>query len=115
MASRLQREEAQYTRDRMDQQARGLGHQLDWRPEPGCWRKGRAYRLVGTCVHCAGNVIAGVMHSSCTSVVDCRRDRCGGPGTYVLTEIEQNRCRELVADAVAEFGRAVVRSIAEQN
>jgi hypothetical protein len=38
---------------------------------------------------------------------DARAEKCGGPGTWVLTEIEQARKSELLAPAIAEFRAAL--------
>ncbi len=115
MASQSDRESAGFTRDNLDRTARNLGHHPTWALAPTTNRKGHAYYYVGTCDHCAGNAHAGPAWSSCTSVVDIRHDRCGGPGTSVLTEIEAARCSELVAPAITTFAGEVRRVISRMN
>lgn len=53
---------------------------------------------------------AGACWSSSRTHVDARKERCGGPGTAILTEIEAGRLHELIGEAVADFGRAVRRN-----
>lgn len=115
MASKMDREGAKYTRDNLDAEAAARGHLVAWKLAPNATRKGHCYYFIGTCEHCGGNAHAGSTFSSCTSVVDLRHDPCGGPGTYVLTEIEQARVSELIAPAIDNLRTAVRRSIAEMN
>lgn len=116
MTTRDERFNAKANRDDHDTAARNLGHALTWKLAPNATRAGHAYYYIGTCANCAGVVHVGASWSSTPSlVVDPRHDRCGGPGTSVLTEIEQGRVHELVAPAVADFGAAVRTAIARMN
>lgn len=111
MASREQRESAQFTRDDIDQQARNLGHTMTWQLGPGSNRKGNAYYFVSECDHCGARATAGPTWSSCDGIRDARRETCSGPGTKVLTEIEHQRSLELLGEAVAEFGAQVQQNL----
>lgn len=115
MASKMDREGAAFTRDNLDADATALGHRMTWKLAPDATRKGHAYYFIGTCEHCGGNAHAGSAWSSTTSVVDARRERCGGPGTAILTEIGAARRSELIAPAIAEFGAHVRRAASRLN
>lgn len=108
-ATRAQREGADFCRDDQDAKARGLGHTLTWTLGPNSHRKGCEYHWLGKCEDCAAEVSAGSCWSSCPGVRDARRDRCSGPGTAVLTEIETARVGELAAGAVSGFGARMRR------
>lgn len=115
MTTRDERVSAEANRDDYTVTARNLGHDLDWGLAGNATRVGHAYYWIGTCRNCAGTVHVGATWSSSGGVVDARHDRCGGPGTAVLTEIERGRLHELTGEAVADFGVAVRRVIAGMN
>uniref|UniRef100_UPI003F49500E hypothetical protein n=1 Tax=Nonomuraea sp. CA-251285 TaxID=3240002 RepID=UPI003F49500E len=110
MTSREEVADVKLNRDEKDGVARGLGHELTWRLGPNARRKGWAYHWIGDCVHCAATVSVGWGWSSCGGIRDARHVPCSGPGTAILTEIEAARSRELVAEAIAQFGREVAEN-----
>jgi hypothetical protein len=111
MASRDEREGAKFTRDEIDKRARVHGHDMAWKLGPLATRKGQAYFFEGTCGNCGATASAGSMWSSCSTHRDARAVVCSGRGTAILTEVEAARVSELIADAVADFGRAVRNNI----
>lgn len=106
-ATRDQRLSAIGTRDDVNARASRLGHDMTWRLGPNATRRGFAYFFAGECGDCGARATAGVAWSSCDGVRDARREPCSGPGTKALTEVEDERCRQLVAEAVREFGEQV--------
>lgn len=110
MTTRDERYCATANRDDYNVTVRNLGHDLAWKLAPNATRKGHAYYFVGTCRNCGGNIHIGASWSSTDSVVDARTEKCAGPGTWILTEIEQGRLHELAGKAIADFGAAVRRS-----
>lgn len=106
-ATPSRRIEAAACRDAQDAKACELGHALTWRLAPNSTRRGHCYSWEGECGDCGAEVLAGAWGSSCRDVRDARHDRCGGPGTSVLTEIEAGRLGELVAGAVSRFGESL--------
>ncbi|MGW2520489.1 hypothetical protein ACWC09_26440 [Streptomyces sp. NPDC001617] len=86
----------------MDEVAGRNGHTLTWKRLP---RESRDHALIfeGTCTDCGATVSIDRYSSSTTSIRDARNDTCTGPGTTVLTEIEQARASELFREAVGEY------------
>jgi hypothetical protein len=86
------------------------GHDVTARLGENAVRKGWAYYMILTCRNCGGDMHLGSSWTSCTSPVDLRRpQQCSGPGTHVLTEIEQARISELLEPAIADMTAAVQR------
>lgn len=110
MASRDEIAAVTATRDDLDTFARALGHQLTWRLGEHPLRRGYAYRWDARCEHCGAAVSAFRCGSSCLGIRDARHDPCSGPGTAVLTEIEEHRVGELITQAVRNFGWAITPS-----
>ena len=94
---------ADSVRDHVDAGARDLGHTLAWELGPCALVPGHAYHWVGVCGDCGATASASAGSSSCPGVRDARHERCSGPGTALLTQIETDRVRELMAAAVVEF------------
>jgi hypothetical protein len=116
MTSMDERRGADLQRDDMAKHIRKLGHRtMTWKLAPNSRRRGHAYHWLGMCEDCGAEVSVGASWSSCPSVRDARHDRCSGPGTKVLTEIEAARASELIAAAGAEFLKAVRRHQARRN
>lgn len=115
MANRADRENARLTRDDVDRKAAGLGHTLVWTLSPLANRRGHAFYFIGTCGQCGGNAHAGASWSSSSSVLDCRRHECSGPGTHVLTEIEMRRFNEVLQPAIGALAAAARRTTAVHN
>jgi hypothetical protein len=86
----------------MTERAATLGHTLTWKrlPRP---TKDHALVFEGTCADCGATVQIGRTWSSCGTIRNARDETCSGPGTTVLTEIEQGRASELFAEAVGEY------------
>lgn len=97
------------TRDYVDGLTRELGHELAWELAMTSLRKGYASHFVGTCRNCGGYAKAYATSTTAGTPVDVRVERCGGPGTFtfILTEIEQARCSELVGVAIADYLAAI--------
>jgi hypothetical protein len=91
--------EAAWTRDNVTVTATNAGHKLDWTEIKGGWS--------GTCGDCGANATAFPMGSSSQSVRDARSATCSGPGTAILTEIENDHFAEFVDEAVGQFGAAL--------
>ena len=115
MATRDDKEGARFTRDNLDKTAQSLKHDLTWALAPDSNRKGHAYYFIGTCGNCGGNAHAAALWSSTSSVVDVRTATCGGPGTWILTEIEQARASERAVLAIAAYADTVRRIVAGMN
>jgi hypothetical protein len=109
MASKLDKESAAFCRDDLDVRASILGHTMTWALGANSNRGGYYYHFVGRCEDCGAMATAGWAGSSCPSVRDARRVPCSGPGTAILTEIEERRSADLIAGAVAAFGQAVAQ------
>lgn len=107
MASRSDREAAAGCRDDLDQRAQVLGHSMIWELGAESNKRGHCYHFVGRCSDCGAMASAFRGGSSCPSVRDARKVACSGPGTAILTEIEESRSADLIAGAVAAFGQAV--------
>jgi hypothetical protein len=107
MASRSDRIAAEGCRDDLDQRAQVLGHSMTWELGADSTRRGCCYHFVGRCEDCGAMATAMPSGSSCPTVRDARKVPCNGPGTAILTEIEESRSADLIAGAVAAFGRAV--------
>ena len=107
MASLAERRSVAAARADIDRELSAAGHHMHW--EYGCnaLRRGYAYTVHGTCSDCAAEITVGFCWTSCPSVRDARKVDCSGPGTHVLTDIEARHSHDLVAAAVADFGRAV--------
>lgn len=86
--------------------AEGLGHTLTWKrlPRPS---KDHALLFEGTCTDCGATVCIDRSSSSTTGIRDARNETCSGPGTAVLTQIEQERASEQFAGLVDEYGQAL--------
>jgi hypothetical protein len=107
MAAKWQKDSATANRDDFDRKLTAAGHKMTWHLAPGSHRKGHCYTWVGDCEHCAANMTVSWCGSSCQGVRDARHVECSGPGTAVLTEIEQQHADELMGEALAEFATAV--------
>ena len=90
----------------MNEVAGKNGHTLTWKRLP---RESKDHALVfeGTCTDCGATVCIDRYASSTTGIRDARNEACSGPGTAVLTEIEQERASELFADVVGEYVQAL--------
>lgn len=90
----------------MNEVAGANGHTLTWARLP---RESKDHALVfeGTCGDCGATVEIGNGWSSCRTIRNARDEACSGPGTAVLTEVEEERASELVADAVGEYVQAL--------
>ena len=90
----------------INETAANNGHTLTWKRLP---RPTKDHCLVfeGTCTDCGATVCIDRYASSTTGVRDARNDTCTGPGTTVLTEIEQARASELFREAVGEYLQAL--------
>lgn len=106
-AGRQERADVLAAREEMTERAATQRHDVVWRLGPNATRRGYAYTWHGECRHCGARVTVGSAWSSCDGVRDVRTERCSGPGTAILTEIETTRVHELIADAVATFGAEV--------
>ncbi|MFD7705633.1 hypothetical protein [Streptomyces sp. NPDC059786] len=86
--------------------ADGLGHTLTWKRQP---RPSKEHALVfeGTCTDCGATVRITRYASTTTGVRDARSSICTGPGTAILTEIEQERAAEETAELVGEYLQAL--------
>ncbi|MFE9769499.1 hypothetical protein ACFYPC_34110 [Streptomyces sp. NPDC005808] len=86
----------------MNEVAGENGHTLTWKRLP---RKSKDHALVfeGTCGDCGATVEIGNGWSSCATIRNARDEACSGPGTAVLTQVEQERASELFAEAVGEY------------
>ncbi|NUP15476.1 MAG: hypothetical protein HOZ81_05100 [Streptomyces sp.] len=82
------------------------GHTLTWKrlPRPS---KNHALVFEGTCTDCGATVCIDRYASSTTGIRDARNESCSGPGTAILTEVEQERASELFAEAVGEYVQAL--------
>lgn len=109
MASKREKTSATLNRDEWDERLRKAGHTMAWRLAPNSHRAGWAYQWIGDCTDCGANIIVDWCSTTCQSVRDARHVDCSGPGTAVLTEIEDARFAEHIADAVSEFGAAMKR------
>lgn len=98
-------------RQDMDKRCSKAGHTMAWKLAPNANRKGWAYYFLGDCTDCGATVSTGSAWSSCSGVRDARHTHCSGPGTSILTAIEQARLHDLTAAAIRRFGR----DIAAQN
>lgn len=105
-ASRETIRDVKAARDEYHVKLTAAGHKVAWKLGENAMRKGWAYTWCGTCENCGGNMSIGSTWTSTTSVVDLRNTECAGPGTHVLTGIEQARFSELLAPAVAAFAVA---------
>ena len=90
----------------MNEVAGKNGHTLTWKRLP---RESKNHALVfeGTCADCGATVCIDRYASSTTGIRDARNESCSGPGTAVLTDIEQERASELFADAVGDYVQAL--------
>lgn len=90
----------------MNEVAGKNGHTLAWKRLP---RESKDHALVfeGTCTDCGATVCIDRYASSTTGIRDARNETCSGPGTAVLTEVEQERASELFADMVGEYVQAL--------
>lgn len=83
------------SRDDADKEATAAGHHLDWTEMQGGWS--------GTCGDCGANVVAFAGGTSSRSTRDARTADCGGPGTSILTQIEDERFAQLVDQDANRF------------
>jgi hypothetical protein len=90
----------------MDTQVVDRGHTLTWKrlPRP---TTDHALCFEGTCRDCGATVTIGSGWSSCATIRDARNSDCSGPGTAVLTEVEQNRATELAGEVIGEYLQAL--------
>ncbi|MFF7527330.1 hypothetical protein [Streptomyces pseudovenezuelae] len=86
----------------MNATAEKNGHTLTWKrlPRPS---KNHALIFEGTCTDCGATVQIDRYASTCATIRDARNETCSGPGTTVLTEVEQERASELFAEAVGQY------------
>jgi hypothetical protein len=82
-----------------------LGHTLTWKRLPR--KAGHALVFEGTCADCGATVEIGSGWSSCATVRDARREPCSGPGTAVLTQVEQGHSSEQFGDLVSAYAQAI--------
>lgn len=88
-------------KQRMDTEVGKLGHTLTWKQLPR--EAGCALIFEGTCTGCGATVEVGNGSSSCATIRDARTATCSGPGTVVLTDIEQAHSSERFADLVRDY------------
>ncbi|GAA3808622.1 hypothetical protein ACFQ0G_53210 [Streptomyces chiangmaiensis] len=90
----------------MNEVASKNGHTLTWKRLP---RESKDHALVfeGTCTDCGATVEIGRGWSSCATIRNARDEACSGPGTALLTAVEQERASELFAEAVGEYVQAL--------
>jgi len=100
VAKTWERDGAKAVRHDIDGRASALGHRMTWKIGPNSNRKGHVYFFEGVCAGCGAEATARAGSSSCGGVRDARHERCGGPGTAVLTEIEAARFLEVVAAGI---------------
>ncbi|TQE20214.1 hypothetical protein Sipo8835_33560 [Streptomyces ipomoeae] len=93
-------------KQRMNEVASQNGHTLTRKRLP---RESKDHALVfeGTCADCGATVEIGKGWSSCATIRNARDEACSGPGTAVLTEVEEERASELFAEAVGEYVQAL--------
>lgn len=93
-------------KEHMNEVAGSNGHTLTWKRLP---RPSKEHALVfeGTCTDCGATVNIGSGWSSCSTIRNARDEQCSGPGTAVLTEVEQERSTELVGEAIGEYVQAL--------
>jgi len=86
----------------MNEVAGKNGHTLTWKRLP---RPSKEHVLIfeGTCTDCGATVQIDRYASTCATIRDARNETCTGPGTTVLTDIEQQRASELFNEAVGEY------------
>lgn len=90
----------------MNERATKLGHRpLTWEqlPRPA----GTALIFKGTCTDCGATIQIDRSGSSSSTTRNARDDACTGPGTAILTEIEQDRSDELIGEAIGEYLHAL--------
>lgn len=90
----------------MNERTAKLGHTLAWKrlPRPA----GTLLVFEGTCTDCGATVTIDRTSSSAGSSPRCARDvECTGPGTAVLTEIEQKHASEEFNGIAATFVEAL--------
>ncbi|MCF1592481.1 hypothetical protein [Streptomyces muensis] len=90
----------------MNTQVADRGHTLTWKQVPRPTLD-HALAFEGTCRDCGATVTIGSGWSSCGTVRDARSSDCSGPGTAVLTQLEQDRSAELTGEAVGEYLQAL--------
>ncbi|MFF3277147.1 hypothetical protein ACFYWU_40455 [Streptomyces chrestomyceticus] len=90
----------------MDTQVADRGHTLTWKrlPRPTA---DHALCFKGTCRDCGATVTIGSGWSSCATIRDARKNECSGPGTAVLTKVEQDRDDELTGEAIGKYLQAL--------
>lgn len=90
----------------MDNRLAEAGHTLTWKqlPRPTL---NHALAFEGTCRDCGATVTIGSGWSSCGTVRDARNSACSGPGTKILTDVEQDRASELTDQAAGEYLQAL--------
>lgn len=89
--------------------AGGLGHTLTWKrlPRPS---KDHALVFEGACQDCGATVRVDRHATTTAGVRDARSTICTGPGTAILTEIEQERVDEGTAVLVADYLTALAEA-----
>lgn len=107
MASSTEREATRANQQDHTERASAAGHELVWQLGENATRRGHAYFLVAECGHCGAVVTVGATWSSSYGSRDARAVPCSGPGTAVLTEIENARLSELVIAALADFAAEI--------
>lgn len=90
----------------MNETAEANGHTLTWKrlPRPS---KEHALCFEGTCTDCGATVTIGSMWSSCASIRDARNSTCSGPGTAIVTDVEQDHADDVAAEAIGEYLQAL--------
>ncbi|MFI1485716.1 hypothetical protein [Streptomyces sp. NPDC020747] len=93
-------------KERMNEVAGANGHTLTWKRLPR-EHSGCALIFEGTCTDCGATVQIDRYASTCATIRNARDEQCSGPGTAVLTEVEQQRSSELAGEAVGEYVQAL--------
>src|SRR3954466_3782082 len=94
------------SKQHMDKVAGSNGHTLTWKrlPRPS---KDHALVFEGTCTDCGATVQIDRYASTCATIRNARDETCSGPGTAVLTDIEQDRASDQFSELVGEYMQAL--------
>ncbi|MFE3178686.1 hypothetical protein ACFXPA_44135 [Amycolatopsis sp. NPDC059090] len=104
-ASRSEQAGADVVRDDYTRSLARKGHAMAWTLGRNARRKGHAYFWEGRCTRCGAEISVAADSISCPGARDARKTRCSGPGTAVLTDIENARAAERIAASGRAFAR----------
>lgn len=90
----------------MNEMAGANGHTLTWKRLP---RESKDHALIfeGTCGDCGATVLIDRYASSCATIRDARNETCSGPGTAVLTAIEEKQASKQFTAMVGDYVQAL--------